>query len=137
VLEAEPRASWIVDVERAERNVRLLAAWCAGRPMVELAREFGLSLSWTVALLRKLGADVPETGRGIKCPLDESAVVGQYESGLTVREVAGLNGVSYGKIYRLLQDAGVSMRPRGGRPHMGRATGTGMEGTRSDRRNAP
>jgi hypothetical protein len=107
------------DAERAERNARLLAGWRAGMPMVELAREFDLSLSWTGALLRKLGADVPETGRGIKCQLDESEVVGQYESGLTVREVAGLNGVSYGKIYRLLQDAGVRMRPRGGRPRRG------------------
>ena len=110
------------DEKRAKRNAQLLAGWRAGTPMVELAREFGLSLSWTGALLRKLGADVPETGRGIKCQLDESAVVGQYESGLTVREIAWLNGVSYGKIYRLLQDAGVSMRPRGGRPHMGRST---------------
>lgn len=116
VLEA-PTAS-LTDAERAERNARLLAAWCAGTPMVELAREFGLSLSWTGTLLRKLGADVPETGRGIKCQLDDPEVVDQYESGLTVREVAELNGVSYGKIYRLLQDAGVSMRPRGGRPHI-------------------
>ncbi|WP_143050948.1 hypothetical protein [Amycolatopsis pretoriensis] len=58
--------------------------------MVELAREFDLSLSWTGALLRQLGADVSKTGRGIKCQLDESTIVAQYDSGLTVRAVAEL-----------------------------------------------
>ncbi|MFI5592937.1 helix-turn-helix domain-containing protein [Amycolatopsis sp. NPDC051758] len=101
--------------ERTQRNARLLAAWNYGKPIVELAREFDLSLSWTGTLLRKLGANVPKTGRRIKCQLDDSAVVGQYESGSTVREVAVLNGMSYGKIYRLLQEVGVSRRPRGGR----------------------
>jgi hypothetical protein len=86
--------------------------------MAELAREFGLSLNWTGALLRKLGANVPETGRGIKCLLDEDEIVEQYASGLTVRDVARLNAVSYGTIYRLLQRAGVSMRPRGRSPIM-------------------
>ncbi|WP_410611393.1 helix-turn-helix domain-containing protein [Amycolatopsis sp. lyj-109] len=48
--------------------------------------------------------------------MDESTVVAQYDSGLTVRAVAELNGVSYGKIYRLLQDTDVQLRPRGGKP---------------------
>ncbi|WP_372508785.1 helix-turn-helix domain-containing protein [Amycolatopsis iheyensis] len=99
----------------SQRNARLLAARNAGTPVVELSREFGLSLSWTGALLRKLGADMPESGRGFKRQLDQQTVIDQYESGLPVREVAELNDVSYGYVYRLLRAAGIPMRPRGGK----------------------
>ncbi|WP_103338190.1 helix-turn-helix domain-containing protein [Amycolatopsis sp. CA-126428] len=56
---------------------------------------------------------MPTSGRGIRCDLDVDEVVAQYEAGQTVREVAAAQGVSYGKVYRLLAEAGVRMRPRG------------------------
>ena len=100
-------------MNHAERNRRMVRDHNAGKTVTVIAQTYGLSLSWTGALLRQHGADMPTSGRGIRCELDASEVVGQYEAGQTVRELAALHGVSYGKIYRLLMDAGVTMRPRG------------------------
>jgi transposase len=101
---------------RERRNAEMLAAHGAGVPVVEIARRFGLSLSWTGALLRHhLGADMPEAGRGIRCELDEGELAEAYRKGGTVRALAEEHEVSYGKVYRLLKDAGVQFRPRGGR----------------------
>lgn len=38
-----------------------------------------------------------------------------YEVGMSVREIAVSNGWSYGLTHTLLQDAGVTLRPRGTR----------------------
>ena len=107
------------ETERRERrNAQILAAHGAGVPVVEIARRSGLSLSWTGALLRHhLGADVPETGRGIRCELNAGELAEAYRDGATVRALAEEHEVSYGKVYRLLKDAGVQFRPRGGRVH--------------------
>jgi hypothetical protein len=100
-------------VNRDERNRRMVRDHNAGHSVTQIARQYGLSLSWTGELLRQHGADMPTTGRGIRCDLDVGEVIGQYEAGQTVREVAAAHGASYGKIYRLLSDAGVKFRPRG------------------------
>lgn len=101
--------------ERYDRNVEMLRAWQAGRSRTEIAEYFGLSLSWTNELLRRFGADIPTTGRGVRVPLDVGEVVSQYDSGMQVREIAEWHNVSYGKIHGLLKKAEVKMRPRGGR----------------------
>jgi Mor family transcriptional regulator len=97
-----------------ERNARMLAAHRKGVPIVEIARRFGLSLSWTSALLRHhLGADVPEAGRGIRHDMDVGELAEEYRGGATIRALADAHKVSYGKVYRLLRDARVEFRPRG------------------------
>ncbi|WP_134733800.1 helix-turn-helix domain-containing protein [Amycolatopsis nivea] len=103
-----------MDDGAAERNAQMLAAHAAGVPVVEIAQRFDLSLSWTGSLLRHhLGADVPETGRGIRCDLDEAQLAGEYRRGATVRALADAYGVSYGTVHRRLSKAGVTFRPRG------------------------
>ena len=97
------------------RNRQMVCDWESGQSISQIARTHGLSLNWTGALLRQLGADLPTSGRGIRCDLDVAEVVQAYEQGLTVRAVADSYGVSYGKIYRLLSAAEVTFRPRGGR----------------------
>ncbi|WP_439376550.1 helix-turn-helix domain-containing protein [Amycolatopsis lexingtonensis] len=98
----------------AERNAQILAAHAAGVPIVEIAQRFDLSLNWTGSLLRHhLGADVPETGRGIRCDLDEAQLAEEYRRGATVRALADAHDVSYGTVYRRLKKAGVKFRPRG------------------------
>lgn len=41
----------------------------------------------------------------------------RYESGLSVREICGETGYSIGRVRRLLIDAGVEFRSRGGATH--------------------
>ncbi|WP_284742807.1 helix-turn-helix domain-containing protein [Amycolatopsis sp. RTGN1] len=101
-------------MNRAARNRRMVRDHSAGKTVTEIARMYGLSLNWTGELLRQHGANMPTSGRGIRCDLDIDEVVCQYESGSTIREVAGLYDVSYGKVYRLLAAVGVTFRPRGG-----------------------
>jgi hypothetical protein len=100
-------------VNHEERNRRMVRDHNAGHSVTQIAQQYDLSLSWTGQLLRQLGANMPTSGRGIRCDLDVGEVIGQYEAGQTVRQVAAAHGVSYGKAYRLLVDAGVKMRPRG------------------------
>ncbi len=109
-----PPASQAADMDREKRNRRILRDYASGQSISAISRTYELSPHWTGTLLRQLGADVPKTGRGIRIDLDTDEVAREYESGLTVRQVAALYGVSYGKIYRLLVEAGVTFRPRGG-----------------------
>ncbi|WP_328618215.1 helix-turn-helix domain-containing protein [Amycolatopsis sp. NBC_00355] len=105
----EPDAS-----RRAERNRRMVEDWEGGATITQIAHRYGLSLSWTGMLLRLNGAALPKTGRGIKRDLDTEQVSAEYLDGATIRTIADDHGVSYGKIYRLLQQHHVPMRPRGG-----------------------
>lgn len=100
---------------RRERNARMVADWRQGDSVTTISRRYGLSLSWTGALLRQHGAELPTSGRGIKVELDGDAVEHEYLIGeSTVRRIAEDLEVSYGKIHRLLQARGVQMRRRGG-----------------------
>jgi Mor family transcriptional regulator len=99
---------------RTERNRRMVRDWQDGSTITQIAQRYGLSLNWTGRLLRKNGADLPETGRGIKLDLDADRIVTEYAEGATVRTIADKHHVSYGKIHRLLREHGVPMRPRGG-----------------------
>jgi transposase len=101
-------------VRRTERNHLMVRDWQDGATITQIAQRYGLSLNWTGRLLRMNGADLPETGRGIKLHLDSARIVTEYRDGATVRTIADTHGVSYGKIYRLLKEQGVLMRPRGG-----------------------
>jgi transposase len=103
-------------LELTERNRRMVQDWRDGATITQIARRYGLSLNWTGTLLRQNGAELPETGRGIKRELDDKKVVADYVNGSTVRAIADAHEVSYGKIYRLLQHYRVPMRPRGGVP---------------------
>lgn len=102
-------------VRRGERNRRMVRDWENGATVTQIARRYHLSLSWTGVLLRQNGADLPKTGRGIKRELDADEVIADYLDGATVRALADAHDVSYGKIYRLLQQHRVPMRPRGGK----------------------
>ena len=43
-----------------------------------------------------------------------SAVVKAYRAGHSIRDIAAANDMSYGKTHRILSEAGVPMRQRGG-----------------------
>jgi hypothetical protein len=45
----------------------------------------------------------------------------QYEAGVSIRAIAESTGRSYGGVHRLLSDAGVEFRRRGGIAHDGTA----------------
>lgn len=95
-----------------KRNEAMVRAWRAGATVTEISREFGLTLGWTGRVLRRNGANLSSKGRGIKKLLDATKVVDDYLAGAPIREIATKLDVSYGKIYRLLQEEKVPMRPR-------------------------
>jgi hypothetical protein len=99
---------------RKKRNKKMVADWNRGDSVTTISGRYRLSLGWTGVLLRRHGAKLPNSGRGIKVELDEPAVEDEYLRGGTVRSIADDLEVSYGKIYRLLQAREVPMRPRGG-----------------------
>jgi len=52
---------------------------------------------------------------GVKREKFAVIVAEQYASGLTIREVANIQGRSYGNIHRILSETGQPLRRRGGR----------------------
>jgi transposase-like protein len=100
--------------QRSKRNAAMVKAAQGGATYTEIARRFGLSLSWTGTILRAGGAPVPEHGKGVRLDIDYSIYRDAYASGDTVRDLAREAGVSYGAMYRGLKRAGTTFRPRGG-----------------------
>ncbi|WP_037362000.1 helix-turn-helix domain-containing protein [Amycolatopsis orientalis] len=99
---------------RIERNRRMLESWRAGASITEIAREHGLSLSWTGRLLRQEGAVLPEIRQGVRRRLDVARIVREYESGSTIQSIADAHQASYGTVRRLLLREQVTIRPHGG-----------------------
>ncbi|GAA3561767.1 hypothetical protein GCM10022222_51940 [Amycolatopsis ultiminotia] len=84
--------------------------------MTEIAHEFGLSVCWTGRALVAAGAELPQRRNGVKrTDLDVDTIVEQYASGASVRALAARHDTCYGTVRRLLQRAGVQLRPHGGR----------------------
>jgi hypothetical protein len=73
-------------------------------------------------------ANVPELRRGQRLSGAERAGVGldllrRYQAGLSIRQICAETGYSIGRVRRLLIDAGVRFRSRGGGPRPRRAPG--------------
>ena len=61
----------------------------------------------------------PKLKRGQRLPRQDQERIGkellaQYEAGRSVRQLCAETGYSIGRVRRLLEDAGVTFRPRGG-----------------------
>lgn len=99
----------------AARNARMVKLREDGATYTQIAKKFGLSLSWTGVILRAGGAPAPEHGKGVKLHgIDWQACREAYESGDTIRAIAQAEDLSYGATYRGLQKVGTKFRPRGG-----------------------
>jgi Mor family transcriptional regulator len=97
------------------RNLAMLQTWQAGAPIVAIAEEYGLSLSWTGRILRQTGAQLPEIRRGVKrADLDADRIASEYRAGASIRRLADEHHTSYGTVYRTLRQACVPLRRHGG-----------------------
>ena len=76
-------------------------------------------------------AKTPSLRRGQRLPENQRGKIGtellrRYEQGRSVREICTETGYSIGRVRRLLQDAGVTFRARGGaRPGRARKSSAG------------
>lgn len=75
-------------------------------------------------------AKTPELGRNQRVTGPERTKLGsellkRYEKGQSIREICSETGYSIGRVRRLLVDAGVEFRGRGGTQGRSRRTGTG------------
>ncbi|WP_414167113.1 helix-turn-helix domain-containing protein [Streptoverticillium reticulum] len=88
----------------------------AGASPAELAAEYRCSLSLIRTRLKQAGTRMRPVG-GIpafkRAPELTVKAVGLYHSGYSVRGVAAACGASYGRIYNVLTQAGVRLRPQG------------------------
>ncbi|MCG3757362.1 helix-turn-helix domain-containing protein [Amycolatopsis sp. Poz14] len=101
--------------KRIERNRRMIESWRAGESITEIAREHGLSLSWTGRLLRQEGAVLPPIRQGVRrADLPVAEIIREYDKGASMQALADKNGASYGTIRRLLLRNKVRIRPHGG-----------------------
>lgn len=101
--------------ECARRNAEMVQAARSGATYTEVAKRFGLSLSWTGVILRAGGVPVPEHGKGVKLHgLDWTVYAAAYDSGDTIRAIAAAEGLTYSTVHRGLKAAGVTLRPRSG-----------------------
>ncbi|WP_409186511.1 helix-turn-helix domain-containing protein [Amycolatopsis sp. VS8301801F10] len=101
--------------KRTERNRRMLESWRAGESITAIAREHGLSTSWTGRLLRQEGAVLPESRQGVRrTDLPVAEIIRKYKQGASIQALADENNAAYGTIRRLLLRNDVRIRPHGG-----------------------
>jgi len=92
----------------------LVARYNAGEDTPALSREYGISKTGLLQLLRAEGVCFR---RHAISPEDVERVVRLYESGMTITQVMGQVGYSYGTIRRVLHEHGVALRGSGtGKP---------------------
>ena len=101
----------------AERNAAMLRDYRSGITQTDIAKNYGLSLSWTGRLLRDSGATMPPMRRGVRrADLDESKIVRDYRNrGLSIAAIAKHHRAGYGTIRRVLLGRRVKLRPRSSR----------------------
>lgn len=88
----------------------LVERYNAGEQRPALSREYALSKSG----LRKLLLAAGVTFRGhVLTPEDAAEAVRLYQDGLTIKQVVGEVGYSYGTIRTVLHEHGVAMRSAG------------------------
>lgn len=92
----------------------MVARYLAGEDTPALSRAYGISKT---GLLELLQAEGVSKRRQAITPDDAERALQLYEGGLTIMEVAGRVGYSYGTIRRALHEHGVAMRPSGIRKH--------------------
>lgn len=82
------------------------------RPSIkQLAREFGLN----VTTFHKHFPDIPRELNEWK-RREALQLVSEYRRGASIRQLCRQTGRSYGSVWRVLADAGIERRPRGGVP---------------------
>lgn len=88
---------------------KIVRRYKSGEYTTDLSREYGISKSGLLKLLRSEGVSLrmqPIT------PKDEHRAVKIYEGGMTINQMAERVGYSYGTIRRVLHENGVAVRSR-------------------------
>lgn len=88
----------------------IVARYNAGEETPALSREYGISKSGLCQLLQAEGVSFR---RQAITPEDAERAVQLYESGLTIKQVVGQVGYSFGTIRMVLHEHGVTMRASG------------------------
>lgn len=88
----------------------LVARYNAGEDTPALSREYGISKTGFLELLRAEGVSLR---RRSMTPQDAERAVRLYESGLKIDEVVERLGYSYGAVRKRLHESGVALRPKG------------------------
>ena len=84
-----------------------MARYNAGENTPELSREYGISKTGLLELLKAEGVALR---RRSMTPQDTKRAVRLYESGLAIDEVVKQVGYSYSTVQRVLRQKGVAMR---------------------------
>lgn len=92
--------------ERAD----LVARYISGEDSPALSREFGISKSGLLRLLKEEGVEMRKQA---VTPEDAKRAARLYESGMSINEVVDQIGYSYSTIRRSLHESGAVIRPKG------------------------
>jgi uncharacterized protein (DUF433 family) len=95
----------------ADACADIIRRYGAGEAAQALAEDYDISRNAVLNLLRRNNVVV----RRQPLPKDQRPLVAaDYEAGATIAQLVDKYGASYGHISRVLTDAGVEKRPRGG-----------------------
>ena len=87
-------------------DIELLAMHDGGIPISEIAREMGMSNDTVSRILKEHGRD---TSRKAK-PVDETGITQDYLDEVSVPDILAKYGISYARLYKVLEDNGVPTR---------------------------
>lgn len=99
-----------------EAQEAIVSRYTAGESALALGQEYGISRDGVRRLLKSAG--VPIRTQTVVTPKVTQRILGLYENGLTIRQVAAQVGCAYGTVRGVLHenDAEVRVSPVGRRP---------------------
>lgn len=95
----------------------LAARYRLGVTVEQLHVDTGIDRRVIRERVRAAGTPTATRRRRGDLALPEAELVAAYDAGLYLTDLAELAGGSYSTVRRVLLDAGVQLRPRGGRQH--------------------
>lgn len=104
-------------IETAQRNADIAAAYRAGTKVVELARQYSLSHARVREILDEAGCVCRKRPSGEATKQRDAAMVEGFTSGATTDQLAKLHGITRCRVTQVLRAAGI--RIKRGRPAKG------------------
>lgn len=95
----------------ADATAEIIHRYSQGETAKALAEEFGIARNSVLNLLRENNVVVRRQPPTLE---QQAQLAAEYEAGATIADLVTRHGHSYGAVRRVLKEAGVQMRPRGG-----------------------
>jgi len=102
--------------DRTGRDALIVDSYSSGKPMIEVARDHGITRGRIQQIVAKAGATRPKSTGATRTGFTYEQIGRLYMAGTSRRELAKLVGVTYARITQIILDLGLPRLGKLGRP---------------------